>query len=76
MKIKNTTNLSVNQLNSLYLNKPVIYKSLHGKIINIAYYKGLDGPYAELELRLWDCRTTTKIMPLSEVVLVVNSKIA
>ena len=56
MKIKKFKNLTIEQLNSLYLGKPVIHKSLHGKIINIAYYKDLGSiPYAELELRLSDC---------------------
>lgn len=77
MKIKKFKNPTIEQLNALYLNKQVIYKSLHGKIINIAYYKDLgDIPYAELELRLSDCRTKAKMILLTDVVLVVNPKIA
>jgi hypothetical protein len=77
MKIKKFKNLTIEQLNALYLNKQVIYKSLHGKIINIAYYKDLGSiPYAELELRLSDCRTKAKMILLTDVVLVVNPKIA
>jgi hypothetical protein len=79
MKIKNIANLPASKLNSLYLGKSIVYNSRHGaiqgKIINIAYYSNLEPiPYAEIELYLWDCRTDTKIIPLSEVVLV--SKVA
>lgn len=63
--------LSVQQLNELYLNKPVLYGQYYAKIINIAYYANLeDVPYAEIQSIL-DPKDT-KIIPLSKVVLVVG----
>ena len=77
MKIKKFKNLTIEQLNSLYLGKSVLYKKLHGKIINMAYYKDLGSiPYAELELRLSNCRTKAKMILLTDVVLVIKPKIA
>ena len=76
MSKQKLNNLPVSKLNALYLGKTAMYKSLQGRIINIAYYSNMkDIPYAEIELYLWDCRTTTKILPLQDLVLI-SSKIA
>jgi len=79
--IKNLTH-SASMLNSLYLGKEIVYtgtrhslRPYRGDIINIAYYSDLDPvPYAEIKLRIWNSRTVTKILPLSEVVLVTSLK--
>jgi len=80
----NTKNLSLSAsiLNSLYLGKTLIYNgSAHslrpykGNIINIAYYSNLEPiPYAEVRLKIWNNKTVTKILPLSDVVLIASSK--
>jgi len=82
---KNIKNLihSASILNSLYLGKEIVYtgaghslRPYRGEIINIAYYSDLDPvPYAEIKLKLWNNRTATKILPLSDVVLVSSDKV-
>jgi len=53
MSKQKLNNLPVSKLNALYLGKTAMYKSLQGRIINIAYYSNMkDIPYAEIELRL------------------------
>ena len=79
--IKNLTH-SASILNSLYLGKEIVYtgtsntlRPYRGEIINIAYYSDLDPvPYAEIKLKLWNNRTVTKILPLSDIVLVSSLK--
>ena len=81
---KNMKNLthSASKLNILYLGKEIVYtgsaqslKPYRGEIINIAYYSDLEPvPYAEIKLKIWKNRTVTKIMKLSEVVLVSSLK--
>jgi len=82
---KNIKNLSLqfpaSKLNSLYLGKTLIYngtshslKPYLGTIINIAYYKGLEGPFCEIKLNIWNGRTVNKVLPLSEVILVSAKK--
>ena len=79
--IKNLTH-SASMLNSLYLGKEIVYtgeghslKPYRGEIINIAYYSNLEPvPYAEIKLKIWNNRTVTKIMKLSDVVLVSSIK--
>jgi len=83
-KPKNIKNLPLpaSKLNSLYLGKEIVYtgtfntlRPYRGEIINIAYYSDLDPvPYAEIKLKLWNNRTVTKILPLSDVVLVSSLK--
>ena len=83
-KPKNVKNLSfsASKLNILYLGKEIVYtgtghslKPYRGEIINIAYYSDLDPvPYAEIKLKIWNNKTVTKIMKLSEVVLVSSLK--
>jgi len=70
------------KLNSLYLGKTLVYngadhtlKSYYGNIINIAYYKGLEGPHCEVKLNIWNGRTVNKVLPLSEVILVSANKV-
>jgi len=71
MKINNPERFPASKLNALYHGRKVIFGSLQGKIINIAYYSDLDSiPYAELELYTIDCRVETKIIKLSDVVLI------
>jgi len=82
---KNIKNLShsASILNSLYLGKEIVYtgtghslRPYRGEIINIAYYSDLEPvPYAEIKLKLWNNRTVTKIMKLSDVVLISSDKI-
>ena len=81
---KNIKNLihSASKLNILYLGKEIVYtgeghslRPYRGEIINIAYYYNLDPvPYAEIKLKIWNNKTVTKIMKLSEVVLVSSLK--
>ena len=79
--IKNLTH-SASKLNILYLGKEIVYTGenhslnpYRGEIINIAYYSDLDPvPYAEIKLRIWNNKTVTKILPLSEIVLVSSLK--
>ena len=83
-KPKNIKNLPLpaSILNSLYLGKEIVYtgtghslRPYRGEIINIAYYSDLDPiPYAEIKLKIWNSRTVTKILPLSDVVLVSSLK--
>ena len=83
-KPKNMKNLthSASRLNILYLGKEIVYtgegrslRPYRGEIINIAYYSDLDPvPYAEIKLKVWNNRTVTKIMKLSDVVLVSSLK--
>ena len=82
---KNIKNLShsASILNSLYLGKEIVYtgtghslRPYRGEIINIAYYSDLEPvPYAEIKLKLWNNRTVTKIMKLSDVVLISSDKV-
>ena len=82
---KNMKNLthSASKLNILYLGKEIVYtgeihtlRPYRGEIINIAYYSDLDSvPYAEIKLKIWNNRTVTKILPLSDVVLVSSDKV-
>jgi len=80
--IKNLTH-SASKLNILYLGKEIVYtgeghslKPYRGEIINIAYYTDLEPvPYAEIKLKIWNSRTVTKIMKLSDVVLVSSDKV-
>ena len=80
--IKNLTH-SASILNSLYLGKEIAYtgtghslRPYRGEIINIAYYSDLEPvPYAEIKLKLWNNRTVTKIMKLSDVVLISSDKV-
>ena len=73
-KIKGTKKLltlPVSKLNSLYLGKEMVYRFFPGNIIHIAYLGGLDPvPYAEVKLRIWNNKNVTKIMKLSDIVLV------
>ena len=79
--IKNLTH-SASKLNILYLDKEIVYtgtnhslRPYRGEIINIAYYSDLEPiPYAEIKLKIWNSRTVTKILPLSDVVLVSSLK--
>ena len=81
---KNMKNLthSASKLNILYLGKEIVYtgeihtlRPYRGEIINIAYYSDLDPvPYAEIKLKLWNNRTVTKILPLSDIVLASSLK--
>ena len=82
-KIKNQNQFTIpaSKLNFLYLGKEMVHngechslRAYEGEIINIAYYKGLEGPYAEVRLRIWNNKTVTKIMKLSEVVLIASKK--
>ena len=81
MKIKNKhLKFNASKLNSLYLGKEMVYngtghslKPYRGEIINIAYYSNLDGPYCEVRLQIWNNKTKTKIMKLSDVVLALAS---
>ena len=80
--IKNLTH-SASILNSLYLGKEIVYtgtghslRPYRGEIINIAYYSDLESvPYAEIKLKIWNNRTVTKIMKLSDVVLISSDKV-
>jgi len=77
-KPENSQNISLNAsiLNSLYLGKKIVYRFFKGEIINIAYYSDLEPvPYAEVRLTLWNNRTVTKIMKLSDVVIVASGKV-
>jgi len=78
-KIKGSKKLStlpVSKLNSLYLGKEMVYRFYPGNIIHIAYLGGLDPvPYCEVCLRIWNNKTVTKIMKLSDVVLVSSGKV-
>ena len=77
-KPENSQNLSLNAsvLNSLYLGKKMVYRFFKGEIINIAYYSDLEPvPYAEVKLTLWNNRNVTKIMKLSDVVIVASGKV-
>ena len=77
-KPENSQNLSLNAsiLNSLYLGKKMVYRFFKGEIINIAYYSDLESvPYAEIKLKIWNNRTVTKIMKLSDVVIVASGKV-
>jgi len=84
-KPKNIKNLSfpASKLNILYLGKEIVYtgtghslRPYRGEIINIAYYSDLEPiPYAEIKLKIWNSRTVTKILPLSDVVLVSSDKV-
>lgn len=82
INIKNLSTIPASILNSLYRDKEVIYNgSAHslrpfkGHIINIAYYSNMEPiPYAEIQLKVWNNKTVTKILPLSEVVLVASNK--
>jgi len=83
-KPKNIKNLPLpaSKLNILYLGKEIVYtgtghslRPYRGEIINIAYYSDLEPvPYAEIKLRIWNSRTVTKILPLSDIVLVSSLK--
>lgn len=65
------TNLSVHDLNELYLGKHVAYGQYFARIIHIAYYSNLDNvPYCEIQSCL--DYSDTKIIPLSKVVLVAS----
>jgi len=84
-KPKNIKNLSfpASKLNILYLGKEIVYTGTQifnlisaYEIINIAYYSDLEPiPYAEIKLKIWNSRTVTKILPLSDVVLVSSDKV-
>ena len=85
MKMKSEKKLlkiSVSKLNELYLSKEIIYngergtlRPFRGEIIHIAYLGGLEPiPYAEVELKIWNNKTITKILPLSKVVLIASNK--
>lgn len=69
--MKKLTQFSVQELNELYLHKPVVYGQYFAKIINIAYYSNFgDIPYCEIQSLL--APEDTKIMPLSKAILVSN----
>jgi len=78
---KKLLKISVSHLNELYLGKQMIYsgengtlRPYRGHIIHIAYLGGLEPvPYAEVRLKVWNNKTVTKILPLSEVVLITSS---
>ena len=78
---KKLLKIPVSHLNELYLGKEMIYNGEHGTlrpfkghIIHIAYLGGLEPvPYAEVRLKIWNNRTVTKILPLSDVVLIASN---
>jgi len=81
--IKNLPLLPVSLLRESFLGKETTYtgeggtlKPYRGIIINIAYYKGLEGPWCEVELKLWKDKTTIKMLPLAEMVLNYPTKLS